>query len=57
MGIRQTRCSYPVWELAEGFIKANLNRYGYYVLHNKYDYNLLIAKKNLEWSALIAINC
>jgi hypothetical protein len=44
MGIRQIQGSYPVWELAEGFIKAIFNRY-YYVLHNKYDYKMLIPKK------------
>jgi hypothetical protein len=56
MGIRQTQGSYPVWELAEGFIKAILNRY-YYVLHNKYDHNLLIPKKILEKEAFVTINC
>jgi hypothetical protein len=57
MGIRQIQGSYPVWELAEGFIKAIFNRYRYYVLHNKYDYKMLIPKKNLENGALVTINC
>ena len=38
------------------FMQAVLSVSRYYVLHNKYDYKLLIAKKNLKKEKFSSIN-